>query len=56
MKVFEVIIKEELVKTKVVGAESEAEAIDKVKQMYHNEEIEFDWSDFSDVTFEANKY
>lgn len=54
-KRYEVVIKEELVTSKVIRANSKEEAIQKAKDLYENEEITLDWSDFNDVLFKADR-
>lgn len=49
---YQVEITETLQRTVEVEAESESEAINKVKKQYNNGEIELDTSDFIDTEFE----
>ena len=55
MKTFEIEIKETLSRTIEVKANSENEAFDMVKQMYRDEEIVLDDSDYVDTEYINNK-
>lgn len=50
---YEIIIKEELVTSVKINADSEEEALRKAESMYNNETIVLDWEDFSHVEFRA---
>lgn len=52
MKKFKVSITETLIRNVIVEAESPADAVDKVTEMYHNEDIVLDYNDFED--YEVN--
>ncbi|ETD66846.1 hypothetical protein V757_12075 [Pelistega indica] len=48
---FMVEVTEELVRIVSIEAEDEYEALTKVRQLYREEEIVLDWSDFLDAEF-----
>ena len=51
MKKFEVVIIETLSRAEIVEAKDEKEALEKVKEMYMNEEIVLDYSDYVDTEY-----
>ena len=55
MNKYTVSIKEVLERLLIVDATNEAEAISKVKEMYKNEEVVLDYSDFVDTSIDIYK-
>ena len=53
MKTYNIEITETLQRTITINADNEGEALDKVQEMYDNEEIVLDWSDYQDTEIEV---
>ena len=53
MKTYKVVVTETLQRTITINADNEGEALDKVQEMYDNEEIVLDSSDYQDTKIEV---
>ena len=53
MKTYNIEITETLQRTITINADNEGEALDKVQEMYDNEEIVLDWGDYQDTEIEV---
>ena len=53
MKTYRVVVTETLQRTVYIDAKSAEEALDKVQEMYDNEEIVLDWGDYQDTEIEV---
>ena len=53
MKTYRVVVTETLQRTITINADNEGEALDKVQEMYDNEEIVLDSSDYQDTKIEV---